>query len=102
MEWVKLFENECKFNVLTKTFPTKGNLVYEYNPLRNYRLSRNMYEYKNKMYSLGELYDNFKITIKLEGLIRYKKSGSSVYHYDTQAPIDYKVEESSSDPNVYG
>nr|DAO31364.1 MAG TPA: hypothetical protein [Crassvirales sp.] len=27
------------FNVQTKVLPTKGNLVYEYNPFRNYRLT---------------------------------------------------------------
>ena len=39
MEWIKLFDDSASFEVMTKTLPTKGNLVYEYNPLRNYRLS---------------------------------------------------------------
>lgn len=104
MSWYKLFGDETvHFNVLTKTLPTKGNLVYEYNPLRNYRLSRNMYEYKNKLYSLGELYDNFGITLKIEDIVRYKKKGSSVYQYGTQIPIDdIDSVESSSDSNIYG
>jgi hypothetical protein len=40
-EYITLFNDEypIKFNVQTKMLPTKGNLVYEYNPLRNYRLS---------------------------------------------------------------
>jgi hypothetical protein len=42
--WYKLF-NDIKLEVLTKVVPTKGNLVYEYNPFRNYRLNQNMYEY---------------------------------------------------------
>lgn len=103
MTWHKLFGNESiKFNVLTKTLPTKGNLVYEYNPFRNYRLSRNMYEYKGKMYSLGELFDNFGITLDLDKIFRYKRDGSSVYQYDTQAPSNISNIEMSTDYNEYG
>jgi hypothetical protein len=61
MSWIKLFNTNGTFELMSKTLPTKGNLVYEYNPLRNYRLSKNMYEYKGNLYSLGELYDRFKI-----------------------------------------
>jgi hypothetical protein len=43
--WTKLFNDNIKFNVQTKVLPSKGNLVYEYNPFRNYRLSSAMYEY---------------------------------------------------------
>lgn len=34
-----LFDNPISFSVQTKMLPTKGNLVYEYNPFRNYRLT---------------------------------------------------------------
>jgi hypothetical protein len=37
--WTKLIDNELKFNTQLKILPTKGKLVYEYNPFRNYRLS---------------------------------------------------------------
>lgn len=60
--FTKLF-NEISFEVQTKTLPRKGNLVYEYNPFRNYRISQNMYEYKEQLYSLGELWNIFKISI---------------------------------------
>jgi hypothetical protein len=43
--------------------PTKGNIVYEYNPFRNYRLSKNMYEYRNSIYSLEDLEKRFGITM---------------------------------------
>ena len=44
-----------EFAVGLKMLPTKGNLVYEYNPLRNYRLSRTGYLYKNRLHTPKEL-----------------------------------------------
>ena len=51
------------FNVQTKVLPTKGNLVYEYNPFRNYRLTQIKYEYQEQLYTEQELEDNFNIFI---------------------------------------
>lgn len=51
------------FHLLTKVVPTKGSLVYEYNPIRNYRLNQPMYEYNNSLYSEEELKNRFNITI---------------------------------------
>ena len=55
--------NTIKFNVQTKVLQTKGNLVYEYNPFRNYRLSQNKFEYQGQLYTEQELEDNFNIII---------------------------------------
>lgn len=63
MKYYKLFNKDISFSVQTKVLPTKGNLVYEYNPLRNYRLSQNMYEYQNQLYSELELKSKFNITL---------------------------------------
>ena len=60
--WYKLFNN-INLEVQTEVIPTKGNIVYEYNPFRNYRISKNMYEYKNGLYSLEELNTLFGITM---------------------------------------
>lgn len=54
--------NIINFNVQTKVLPTKGNMVYEYNPFRNYRLTQNKYEYKDQLYTLDELAQKFQIT----------------------------------------
>ena len=54
--------NIINFNVQTKVLPTKGNLVYEYNPFRNYRLTQDKYEYKDQLYTLDELAQKFQIT----------------------------------------
>jgi len=46
--WNKVVgDKSIKFGVLSKVTPTKGNLVYEYNPFRNYRLTNYKFEYNN-------------------------------------------------------
>ncbi len=76
IQWTKLF-NKITFNLYSKVLPTKGNLVYEYNPFRNYRLNENMYEYKGDIYSLYELSSKFDIIPDI-GIIKddngYKKN----------------------------
>lgn len=38
-----------------KKYPQYGNLAWEYNPLRNYRVNEITYFYKNRLYSIEEL-----------------------------------------------
>lgn len=47
--------NPMSFNALFKVAPTEGNLVYEYNPFRNYRLTKDMFEYGGHYYTREEL-----------------------------------------------
>ena len=61
--WTPLINNDIRLEVQMKVSPTKGNLVYEYNPLRNYRLNKNMYEYKDSLYSIEELYRDYGLFI---------------------------------------
>ncbi len=83
MDWVRLFDSNINLNVQTKLVSTKGNLVYEYNPFRNYRITQNMYEYKGQLYSLGDLWNIFGISInctayrfKINNVYTYKVGGS--------------------------
>lgn len=78
IDWIKLFDGNISLDVQTKMLPTKGNLVYEYNPFRNYRVTQNMYEYKEQLYSLGDLWSIFGISINCTAH-RYKKN--NVYNY---------------------
>ena len=55
--WTKLIKSSINLETQTQVYPTQGSLVYEYNPLRNFRLSKNMYLYKGDYYSLEELKD---------------------------------------------
>lgn len=60
--WIKLIDDPINLKAQTKTIAPKGNLVYEYNPFRNYRLSEIKYHYKDAYYSLKELEETFGIT----------------------------------------
>lgn len=67
INWAKVITNKnIPFTILTNVAPTKGNITYEYNPFHNYRIQQNMYEYKNGLYNLGELWDKFRITLDCE------------------------------------
>lgn len=59
--WYKPLDSDIKVSVLTKILPSKGNLVYEYNPFRNYRLSKNMYEYDGQLYTETDLNKTYGI-----------------------------------------
>ena len=59
--WTKLLNQPLQFNTQLKVLPTKGKLVYEYNPFRNYRLSQLCFEYNQQFYNLGELCEKFNI-----------------------------------------
>lgn len=50
-----LLTQNLQFSALFKLTPQNGNLVYEYNPFRNYRLSENSYYYKGRLFSSEEL-----------------------------------------------
>ena len=56
---VPVIKSNMKFAVGLKINPTKGDLVYEYNPFRNYRLTSTGYAYNNQMYSPKQLLEKF-------------------------------------------
>lgn len=62
LNFKKPLEIDMNFSTMLKVFPTKGNLVYEYNPFLNYRLEENSFEYKGHIYSMSELESRFGIT----------------------------------------
>jgi hypothetical protein len=88
---------------MLNALPTKGNLVYEYNPFRNYRLTENKYYYKGSYYSKEEveselgfewastkyvIHDNKHILLE-----EIKGDGNLKYDKETNEVID------TSDPN---
>lgn len=54
ISWVKVLQNSIKLGSNYKIVPTEGFLAWEYNPLRNYRLSENMYEKDGKYYTKND------------------------------------------------
>ena len=48
ISWVPVLNNTLEFGSQYKIVPTEGYIAWEYNPLRNYRLSESMYERDGK------------------------------------------------------
>lgn len=55
VSWIPVLNRELTFESQYKIVPTEGYIAWEYNPLRNYRLSENMYEKDGKYYTANEL-----------------------------------------------
>ena len=55
VSWIPVLNRELTFESQYKVVPTEGYIAWEYNPLRNYRLSENMYEKDGKYYTALEL-----------------------------------------------
>lgn len=96
MNWKPVLDKPIPLKVLTKTLPSKGNLVYEYNAFRNYRLSQNMYEFKDSLYSLYDLYTIFGVELDITqsngNKKLYKKEAASGVRYylaSTTVPDGY-------------
>lgn len=61
IEFKQVITQDIALKTALKVIPTKGNLVYEYNPFRNYRLQEAVYRYKNKNYTPKELLIELKV-----------------------------------------
>lgn len=57
VSWVPVLQNDIYLGSHYKIVPTEGYIAWEYNPLRNYRLSQNMYEKDGKYYTQKEFMD---------------------------------------------
>lgn len=53
--WTPVLKNNIFLGSHYKVVPTEGYIAWEYNPLRNYRLSQPMYERDGKYYTPEEL-----------------------------------------------
>ena len=75
INWTPVLETDMPLNVMLNVLPTKGNLVYEYNPFRNYRLTKDKYWYDGKYYTLEELEKDCGITLNNDNItIRIKRT----------------------------
>lgn len=82
-EWINPLQQTINISVLTKILPKKGNLVYEYNPFRNYRLSNDCYEYQNQYYTEEQLKDTFGI--------EYDKNSNQWKNSTTGGSVDEQI-----------
>ena len=64
MSYKQILNEPLNFQFQAKTLPTKGVLAWEYNPFRNYRLTKcNKFKYNDKYYTLEEIEEILSITI---------------------------------------
>lgn len=64
VSWVPVLNKDIDLGSHYKVVPTEGYLAWEYNPLRNYRLSSNMYEKDGKYYTRLELEQILSVAAK--------------------------------------
>ena len=77
ISWIPVLNNsKISLGSHYQVVPTEGYLAWEYNPLRNYRLSENMYEKDGKYYTSSEL------ATKLSSI-----SGKEFSFYNKSIPI---------------
>ena len=55
MNFIEPLNATMSFGIMTQMYPTEGNMAWEYNPFRNYRLSEPKYYFRNKFFSKSEL-----------------------------------------------
>ena len=69
--WNKVLQNTIELDSQYQVVPIEGYLAWEYNPLRNYRLSKNMYEKDGKYYTQEE-FINLNSEYRLNILNRFE------------------------------
>lgn len=116
MDFKAPLNEPIKFGLMSKIIPTKGNLAWEYNPLRNYRITEPKYYFRGKFLSkekleeeLGFTGEDEKITSKDTNWDRFRKSeehpmGISDYEddpifYDENQLTDFDTDELNFDIN---
>ena len=63
VSWVPVLNNPINLGSHYKVVPTEGYIAWEYNPLRNYRLNKTMYEKDGKYYTQEEFEEITKIKL---------------------------------------
>lgn len=98
------------FGIMYKILPSKGNMTWEYNPFRNYRLSEAKYYFRGKFFSKEELEKELGKSI-LDGAkdwseYKYPKLSNGIQSYeddpifyDKNQLIDFDTDELSFDIN---
>lgn len=101
---------------MSKVLPTKGNLAWEYNPLRNYRIDSPKYYFRNKFFTKEELeleldpsgstkiptddsvksWDSFRYPALENGIHDYE---DDPIFYDTNQLVDFDTDELTFDVN---
>lgn len=110
MTFAKPLEESIDFGIMSKILPSKGNMAWEYNPFRNYRLSEAKYYFRGRFFSKEELEEELGSPIQGDDKdwTRYKyprlPNGIQSYEddpifYDKNQLIDFDTDELSFDIN---
>lgn len=92
------------FNVALKKFQQEGNLAWEYNPFRNYRLNQDMILYNNKFYTIEEFEEKFNVE-SIQDLIKTGEWDQKIFQdstpefYQKNSIVDFITNELSFDLN---
>ena len=110
MTFTEPLKNPINFGIMSKVLPSKGNMAWEYNPFRNYRLSEAKYYFRGKFFSKEELGEELgkPISDDAEDWSDYKypklPNGIQSYEddpifYDKNQLVDFDTDELSFDIN---
>ena len=80
--WVPVLNNPIDLGSHYQIVPTEGYMAWEYKPLRNYRLSENMYEKD------GKYYTKYEIGITDEDECTYLENCELLRLLESQIPLD--------------
>lgn len=110
MIFTEPLKNPINFGIMSKVLPSKGNMAWEYNPFRNYRLSEAKYYFRGKFFSKEELGEELgkPISDNAKDWSDYKypklPNGIQSYEddpifYDKNQLVDFDTDELSFDIN---
>ena len=63
-QFIKPLQDKIQIGIMSKILPSKGNMAWEYNPFRNYRLTEAKYYFRSKFLTKQELEEELGTTIK--------------------------------------
>lgn len=79
LQFTAPLKEKIQFGILSKVLPTEGNLAWEYNPFRNYRLSEGKYYFRDKFFNKKELEEELGTAISDSDTV---KDWSAYYRTD--------------------
>lgn len=86
-----IFKNTLAFKILYKTFKQKGNLAWEYNPFKNYRLTQAKYKQED-----GTLLTEKEANSKGNKIQKYSlvDLNTDEFEYDLEHPVEIQAQQS--------
>jgi hypothetical protein len=85
--------SSINFGLMSKILPSKGNLAWEYNPFRNYRLEEAKYYFRNKFLTKEELEEELGTSIN--------ESDKDWSNYKQSEALPNGIKDSEDDPIFY-